>query len=106
LFADDKDTFECRFYHRLAIQSPCETSVLTSLQRLRVRLRLVYLDPTDKSEHPFPKGYRVTGLHPDGTSRTARVGDDGRVRFVIDRPKLSFSLEFDSSDRLYFASAG
>jgi hypothetical protein len=106
LFADDRNTFECRFYHRLAIQSPCETSVLTSVQRMRVRLRLVYLDPTDKTrEHPFPRGYRVTAVHPDGDSRTARVGDDGRVRFVIDRPKLSFLLKFDSAERLYFASA-
>ncbi len=104
-FADNKNTFECRFYHRLAIQSPCETSMLTSLQRIRVRLRLQYLDPMGKP-HPFPKGYRVSALSPDGSARNARVGDDGKVRFVIDRPKQSFSLEFNTSDSLYFASAG
>ena len=103
-FADDKNTFECRFYHRLAIQSPCETSLLTSLQRIRVRLVLEYLDPMGKT-HPFPKGYRVSALCPDGTTRNARVGDGGKVRFVIDRPKLSFILEFDSSDNLYFGNA-
>src|SRR5262249_15329167 len=103
--ADDRNTFECRFYHRLAIQSPCETSLLTSLQRIRVRLVLEYLDPMGKT-HPFPKGYRVQAVCPDGTTRNARVGEGGKVRFVIDRPKQSFVLNFDSSDNLYFGNAG
>ena len=103
-FATDKNTFECRFYHRLAIQSPCETSALTSLQRIRVRLRLLYKDPMG-TPRPFPKGFRVSALCPDGTSRAARVGDDGHIRFVIDRPKLSFSLEFDRSENIHFGSA-
>ena len=94
-FATDKNTFECRFYHRLAVQSPCETSSLTVLQRLRVRLRLVYLDP-DKVERPFPKGFRVTAVMPDGSVRRSRVGDDAKVRFVVDRPPGSFFLQFDS----------
>lgn len=102
-FAKDKDTFECRFYHRLAIESPCEESVVTSLQRLRVRLRLVYLDPLGK-ERNFPKGIPVTAVCLDGTTKQAKVGDNGLVRFVIERSKQSFTLEFATED-LYLAAA-
>jgi hypothetical protein len=105
-FAKDKDTFQCRFYHRLAIQSPCEESVVTSLQKIRVRLRLLYRDPVDpKIERPFPKGFRVVAVCEDGTSRKTKVGDDGRVRFVLERSKRSFILDFDSTDQPYFANA-
>ncbi len=103
-FATDKNTFECRFYHRLAVQSPCESSTLTVLQRLRVRLQLVYLDPMG-AERPFPKGFPVTAVAKDGTARRSRVGDNGKVRMVVDRPPGGFSLQFDSNSRLYFASA-
>lgn len=105
-FAKDKDTFQCRFYHRLAIQSPCEESVVTSLQKIRVRLRLVYRDPVDPSiERPFPKGFEVEAVCEDGTSRKTRVRDDGLVRFVLERSKLSFILDFNSTDQPYFANA-
>ena len=103
-FATDKDTFECRFYHRLAVQSPCESSTLTTLQRLRVRLRLVYLDPMG-TERPFPKGFPVTAVAKDGTSRRSRVGDDGKLRIVMDRPSGGFFLQFNSNGHLHFASA-
>jgi hypothetical protein len=105
-FATDQDTFECRFYHRLAIQSPCEASALSVLQRLRVRLRLVYLDPMGV-ERPFPRGFFVEAVSKkDGTTRRTRVGNDGKIGFVIDRPSGGFFLRFDTSDDLYFASAG
>ncbi len=105
-FATEKDTFECRFYHRLAIQSPCETSALNVLQRLRVRLRLVYLDPMGV-ERPFPKGFFVTA-NPitGGSGRRSRVGDDGRVSIVVDRPWGGFFLQFDTHGDLHFATPG
>jgi hypothetical protein len=104
-FAKDKNTFQCRFYHRLAIQSPCEESVLSALLKIRVRLRLMYRDPLGV-ERPFPKGVRVLAVCADGTSRRAKVGDEGRVRFVLERSKVSFILDFETTDQPSFANAG
>ena len=65
----------------------------------------VGISRSDGDERPFPKGFPVTAVAKDGTSRRSRVGDDGKLRIVMDRPSGGFFLQFNSNGHLHFASA-
>ncbi len=72
---------------------------------LGVHLRLAWTDPTG-AVRAFPAGLSVIVELGDAAEETTRVttGDDGRLTFVMDRRKGSFSLRFESDHRRYVAS--
>jgi hypothetical protein len=61
LYDDTQDTFSCRFYDRLANDSPCEHAVLVSLLTLRI------MDGDDKIFPNLPYTLRVFGDGTDGS---------------------------------------
>lgn len=106
-YKDKKDTFACRFYDRLAIESPCEigTSPLV-VNALRVHLKLVWKDP-DKAApaHVFPLDFPVTVVFGDGSTTDLKVAADGKLEFDVERSKRSFTLNFKFAVTQYLATA-
>jgi len=90
-FAEDGDTFACRFYERLVRFSPCEVPADTPAQ---VYLRLRFEDP-DGVIRDFPENYPVTvRFSPPGPSadpireRRCIVSTEGKLSFpAFDDPK-------------------
>ncbi len=103
-YEDTKKTFACRFYDRLAIESPCEIGPPVSTLLLTVHLKMVFLDPLNV-EHVFPPNFPVVVVFGDGTSTNATVGVDGNLTFVADRRSRSFTLRFELSETNFLASA-
>ncbi len=95
-FADDRDTFACRFYERLVEFSPCEAPVVPLNTELRGYLRLTFLDP-EGNPHPFPKDMPVI-VNGGGAKQTEKTTDDGKLEFDFDRAKGGFTLEFEHPD--------
>src|SRR5574340_250738 len=100
-YEDTQDTFACRFYDRLASGSPCEGGKAIALPRLRVYLKLVYLDP-EKVERVFPPEFPVIVQHPGG-EQVEKVGTEGLLAFDFERARDWFTLRFEHSDG-YIAS--
>lgn len=95
--AEQRDTFACRFYDRMTGTSPCEgPSIPIDDRKLRVFLRLVYLDPEGKKQ-PFPKDMPVIVANPAG-DQNEKVISDGQLIFDFDRAKGFFTLEFKHPD--------
>jgi len=93
----DRDTFACRFYDRMVGSSPCEGPVVPIDDRkLRVFLKLVYLDPEGKCQ-PFPKDVPVTVVNPAGDQEEKTIAD-GLLIFDFDRAKGFFTLAFKHPD--------
>jgi len=82
-FKDKKDTFACRFYHRLAIFSPCE-GVPAPIPT--IYLRLSFIDPEGVVRR-FPAGVPVTVLYgpelsPPGAGEAVyQTLSEGRLTF-------------------------
>ncbi|MFN0103817.1 MAG: peptidoglycan-binding protein [Bryobacteraceae bacterium] len=99
----DRDTFACRFYDRMVGTSPCEGPVVPIDDRkLRVFLKLMYLDPEGKPQ-PFPKDVPVTVVNPAG-DQNEKTLNDGLLIFDFDRAKGFFTLGFSHPDH-YIALA-
>ena len=94
-----KSTVGCRFYDRLALESPCEGGgAPVQSHLLRVHLRLLYRDPDD-TNRVIPPGFPVQVTFPAGAPQNETVAADGRVDFTIDRRSLSFTLVFEPPTR-------
>lgn len=99
----ERDTFACRFYDRMVGCSPCEgPAVPIDDRKLRVFLKLIYLDPEGKPQ-PFPKDVPVTVLNPAGDQEEKTL-TDGLLIFDFDRAKGFFTLAFKHPDH-YIAVA-
>ena len=99
----DRNTFACRFYDRMVGTSPCEGPIVPIDDRkLRVFLKLMYLDPEGKPQ-PFPKDVPVTVLNPAG-DQNEKTLNDGLLIFDFDRAKNFFTLSFNHPDH-YFSVA-
>ena len=99
----DRNTFACRFYDRMVGTSPCEgPSVPIDNLKLRVFLKLVFLDPEGK-QTPFPKDVPVTVLNPAG-DQAEKTNAGGLLVFDFDRAKGFFTLAFEHPDH-YIAVA-
>lgn len=105
-FKNTKDTFACRFYDRLAVESPCEVGPPLHVNLLRVHLKLVWKDPDPAAPpHVFPQDFPVVVVFGDGTTDNKKVGADGKLDFDVERSKRSFTLNFDFSEKQYLATA-
>ncbi|HVG38295.1 MAG TPA: peptidoglycan-binding protein, partial [Pyrinomonadaceae bacterium] len=103
-YKDTKDTFACRFYDRLAVESPCEVGPPLQVNTLRVFLKFAYLDPEPGAPpHDFPENFPVVVVGGDGTREKRRLGAGGRLSFEIPRAKRSFTLNFDFAETQYLA---
>jgi hypothetical protein len=80
--------------------------VMPRFVRLRVRLKLQWLDPNEKP-HVFPKEFPVvvqSGIDPDDT-QIEKTADDGLLAFFVDKRKNVFTLQFESTTRRFLATA-
>jgi hypothetical protein len=79
-FDDTKDTFACRFYHRLLTNSPCESELtIVKIRLFDAQARPLPFAPcliTESGKDPQPE--RATGAPPSpvGTTAGAPVGSD------------------------------
>jgi len=100
-----ESTFACRFYDRLAFESPCEIGLLIDVNLLRVHLKLVWQDPDPaKPPHAFPKDFPVVVVFADGSFETLKTGADGRLDFETLRSKKSFTLNFEFFETPFLAT--
>jgi outer membrane protein OmpA-like peptidoglycan-associated protein len=88
VFETTHDTFACRFYHRLAIQSPCEGSGKLATFRLRV---------CDFDKNPIPNApCRIL----QGDSKLPGKADENGFLLVVARARPSqVRVEWTSPDR-------
>jgi hypothetical protein len=105
-YKDKKETFACRFYDRLAIESPCEIGPPLFVNVLRVHLKLVWKDPDPATPpHVFPKDFPVVVVFGDGSTLDMKVAEGGKLEFEVERSKRSFTLNFQFSETQYLATA-
>ncbi len=91
-----ESTFACRFYDRLAFESPCEIGPVLNVNLLQVHLKLVWLDPDPaKPPHVFPKDFPVVVVFADGSFDNVKLGTDGKLDFAVLRSKESFTVNFE-----------
>ena len=105
-YKDTKDTFACRFYDRLALESPCEIGPAAVQSLLvRVHLRLRYLDP-EGTPRNFPQEFPV-GVVLSGPPETEdhKVESDGKVTLTVARSRFPLTLTFATDGKQFIANA-
>ena len=90
-FEDQEDTFRCRFYHGIAVKSPCE-----ELAEKLWKLRMVTLDSTGAPQPIIGRRYVVKA----GDARAAAVvrgtsDDDGTIAIPMFDERGDMTLLFD-----------
>jgi hypothetical protein len=105
-YKDNHDTFGCRFYDRLAQESPCELGGPPVQSHLMaVHLKLQWRDPLN-TVHDFPPGLSVGLQFPSGQSLRSALGPGGVVSFLaVDQRNESFTVSIDSAEGVWIGTA-
>jgi hypothetical protein len=74
--------------------------------RCVLHLRLAYLDPVaGQPDHPFPKDLPLRLTFDDGSTQDEKLGDDGKLRVVLDRRKKHAKLSLKPDQATFVGSA-
>lgn len=83
-FKDTKDTFACRFYHRLVVESPCEG--VQTMQTVRIRVFDRFAKPLPfapclvTESGKSPKFMRASGAPPSPSNQAANQTKDNNAK--------------------------
>ncbi len=69
-----------------------------------VCLKLAYKEPDGASERVFPPDYPVT-VRSGGAEKKIKTAANGLVKFGVELGSTTFTLEYGSAERVYFAAA-
>ncbi len=81
---------------------PAEPLPVPSGEAARVFLQLFYKDP-EANNKTFPGDFPVTVEFPDGTIQNESTAKDGKLKFLVEREKKSFTLNFETSNDIFFS---
>ena len=94
------DLYGTELYKRNPV--PAEPLPVPSGEAARVFLQLFYKDPEDNKK-PFPEDLPVIVVFPDGTTQDETTLKDGKLKFLVERDKKSFSLKFETANDIFFS---